>query len=248
MTCRSEFNKKLHWIRWDHVLSSLDHRGLGIRSLQAFNLSLLLKMPNSKWAEVIRAIYSVKAGNWALKAKFNRLYHLEVNKECVLAERFTNGEWHWQWSRAQIGEECRLHSILAMELNGISFTGKNDSWLWSISEEGNFQIVCHLDYNCYIRGVDIDDVSCANCGSFPESVNHVFFECDLAQQLWRAINSWVDISLPVFVNWQGRIAWLEAWQKNKDTKNILYLIIVATLCHIDIYGGFETRLFLAPNL
>ncbi|XP_071688120.1 uncharacterized mitochondrial protein AtMg00310-like [Rutidosis leptorrhynchoides] len=157
-----ENNKKMHWVRWDQVLASTDHGGLGVGSLRAFNQALLLKWiwcfvnkPDSKWAEVIRAIYGEKAGldgvpirgtsvwstivklffklksdgvipdnvlrvkignarntrfwldNWkgdgSFMVKYNRLDHLETNKNCFIADRFVNGSWRWEWVREQIG-------------------------------------------------------------------------------------------------------------------------------------------------
>nr|GEX17097.1 putative RNA-directed DNA polymerase, eukaryota, reverse transcriptase zinc-binding domain protein [Tanacetum cinerariifolium] len=39
----SEDSKKLAWVKWSNILASLDKGGLGVGSLKAFNMSLLLK-------------------------------------------------------------------------------------------------------------------------------------------------------------------------------------------------------------
>ncbi|GKC19432.1 hypothetical protein Tco_1021582 [Tanacetum coccineum] len=39
----SEDFKNLAWVKWSNILASLDKEGLGISSLKAFNMSLLLK-------------------------------------------------------------------------------------------------------------------------------------------------------------------------------------------------------------
>ncbi|GJV42590.1 putative RNA-directed DNA polymerase, eukaryota, reverse transcriptase zinc-binding domain protein [Tanacetum coccineum] len=38
-----EDSKKLAWVKWSNILASLDKEGLGVGSLKAFNMSLLLK-------------------------------------------------------------------------------------------------------------------------------------------------------------------------------------------------------------
>ncbi|XP_071704361.1 uncharacterized protein [Rutidosis leptorrhynchoides] len=56
--------KRMSWIKWDSILSSLDKDGLGIGSLEAFNLALMFKwiwrfytQPNHLWMKVICSIY-----------------------------------------------------------------------------------------------------------------------------------------------------------------------------------------------
>ncbi|GJZ90403.1 RNA-directed DNA polymerase, eukaryota, reverse transcriptase zinc-binding domain protein [Tanacetum coccineum] len=65
----SEDFKKLAWIKWSNILSSLDKGGLGIGSLKVFNMSLLLKWrwhlfhnPNALWVHVVKAIHGDEAG------------------------------------------------------------------------------------------------------------------------------------------------------------------------------------------
>ena len=57
------------WIKWESVLASLDKGGLGVGSLKAFNLALLLKWrwrfvnnPNALWTRLIKAIHGDQAG------------------------------------------------------------------------------------------------------------------------------------------------------------------------------------------
>nr|GEY71221.1 RNA-directed DNA polymerase, eukaryota, reverse transcriptase zinc-binding domain protein [Tanacetum cinerariifolium] len=65
----SEDSKKLPWVKWSNILASLDKRGLGVGSLIAFNMSLLLKKrwrlfhnPNALWVHVVKAIHGDEAG------------------------------------------------------------------------------------------------------------------------------------------------------------------------------------------
>ncbi|XP_071727953.1 uncharacterized protein [Rutidosis leptorrhynchoides] len=60
--------KKMSWIKWDSILSSLDKGGLGVGSLEAFNLALNFKwiwrfytQTNQLWRKVIQSIYGQRA-------------------------------------------------------------------------------------------------------------------------------------------------------------------------------------------
>lgn len=44
----SEEKSKIHWVRWELVCKDKEHDGLGIKSLEEFNLALL-----SKWKWII---------------------------------------------------------------------------------------------------------------------------------------------------------------------------------------------------
>ncbi|GJR25846.1 RNA-directed DNA polymerase, eukaryota, reverse transcriptase zinc-binding domain protein [Tanacetum coccineum] len=64
-----ESNRKLAWVKWDNVLASFDKGGLGVGSLEAFNLALhqkwcwrLINNTNLLWVRLIKSIHGVEAG------------------------------------------------------------------------------------------------------------------------------------------------------------------------------------------
>ncbi|XP_071688507.1 uncharacterized protein [Rutidosis leptorrhynchoides] len=46
----------------------------------------------------------------------------------------------------------------------------------------------------------IQDISCPSCTNFGEELQHIFFECYVASQVWSFISSWLDMVLPI---WQS---------------------------------------------
>ncbi|XP_071686832.1 uncharacterized protein [Rutidosis leptorrhynchoides] len=44
-------------------------------------------------------------GDDLLMDKYRRLYHLELSKDCSLADRVENNSWVWSWNRAYIGDK-----------------------------------------------------------------------------------------------------------------------------------------------
>ncbi|GJX65582.1 RNA-directed DNA polymerase, eukaryota, reverse transcriptase zinc-binding domain protein [Tanacetum coccineum] len=65
----SEDSEKLAWVKWSNIFASFDKGGLGVGSLKAFNMSLLLKWRwphfhnlNALWFHVVKAIHGDEAG------------------------------------------------------------------------------------------------------------------------------------------------------------------------------------------
>ncbi|GJU15763.1 RNA-directed DNA polymerase, eukaryota, reverse transcriptase zinc-binding domain protein [Tanacetum coccineum] len=57
-------DKKMHWVKWNSVLSSKENGGLDIGSLEAFNKALLYKWkwrlcrdPNALWVKIIKSVH-----------------------------------------------------------------------------------------------------------------------------------------------------------------------------------------------
>ncbi|GJX77165.1 putative RNA-directed DNA polymerase, eukaryota, reverse transcriptase zinc-binding domain protein [Tanacetum coccineum] len=65
--------------------------------------------------------------------------------------------------------------------------------------------------NLSSRGIEITEISCPSCNGNVESNLHIFFECDIAKDIWRQIRTWCEASMPSFdshVHWRD---WLSYW-------------------------------------
>lgn len=52
----------------------------------------------------------------------------------------------------------------------------------------------HLDKH----GIDIGSVICPICDSNFEIINHLFFSCGMAMNLWNLLAKWLELDFPVF--------------------------------------------------
>lgn len=99
----------------------------------------------------IRFWKDVWLGDMPLCARFNRLYRLELDENCMLNERFISGNWSWQWRRPiTSGRTADLLHILMLELSHIELSSNSDSWTWSIGEDGLFSVAAtrlHIDHS-----------------------------------------------------------------------------------------------------
>ncbi|GJY70705.1 hypothetical protein Tco_0474408 [Tanacetum coccineum] len=101
---------------------------------------------NTKTLEDLRWIpypflASYLIGDLPLRDRFDRLYHLENFKYCLVRDRFVNGSWSWNWIRPILSG--RFHSNftrMLVEIGNIEVTKGNDSCSWSLSLDGNFSV------------------------------------------------------------------------------------------------------------
>lgn len=84
-------------------------------------------------------------GNGSLSSRYNRLFHLDVDANCLLSDRLSNGTW----SRKNLGSrnEEALENLLS-EVAHVSVNSLPDSWQWSITHDDVFPVLntcIHVD-------------------------------------------------------------------------------------------------------
>nr|GEU32235.1 RNA-directed DNA polymerase, eukaryota, reverse transcriptase zinc-binding domain protein [Tanacetum cinerariifolium] len=150
-----EDRKKMAWVKWDSVLASLDKGGLGVGSLKAFNLALLLKWHwrfvnnlNALWSRLIKATHGEQAGFdfkrcktqgiWdKIVSSINHLHSTRViphgSFKLKVGDGFTVRFWKDTW----LGDsplEARYNKLFHLDSHPNCFISDrfvNDSWQWS---------------------------------------------------------------------------------------------------------------------
>ncbi|GKE65272.1 RNA-directed DNA polymerase, eukaryota, reverse transcriptase zinc-binding domain protein [Tanacetum coccineum] len=59
-------------------------------------------------------------------------------------------------------------------------------------------------------GFDVHSVLCPICLEDVEMVNHLFFTCDMASQLWAMLANWWAIDIPLCANLEDWFTWLDS--------------------------------------
>ncbi|GKC66528.1 hypothetical protein Tco_1099126 [Tanacetum coccineum] len=174
----SDGNNKMALVRWDNVLASFDQGGLGIGSLKAFNLALLQKWrcrfnTNSDLllVKLIKDIHGSEAGfdgegcatsrvwssivdlwlgNKPLCSRYNQLFHLDINENCLISNRYNARSWNWQWSRPiDSGRTASMLLNLQLELTEVTLSSSPVSYKWHIGNDGSFSVSStrtHIDH------------------------------------------------------------------------------------------------------
>ena len=59
------------------------------------------------------------------------------------------------------------------------------------------------------RGIEVDSILCPTCQLDVETVNHTFFNCDMARDLWSLLARWWDLYFPICANITDWYGWLD---------------------------------------
>nr|GEX60032.1 RNA-directed DNA polymerase, eukaryota, reverse transcriptase zinc-binding domain protein [Tanacetum cinerariifolium] len=101
----SQDSRNMVWVKWSQVLSFFKKGGLQIGSLKAFNRALLqkwcwrlLSSPNNMWVNIIKVGCGTRVRFWndiwigdsPLHTRYNRLYRLDQDKDCLIIDRIVN--------------------------------------------------------------------------------------------------------------------------------------------------------------
>ncbi|GKB80383.1 putative RNA-directed DNA polymerase, eukaryota, reverse transcriptase zinc-binding domain protein [Tanacetum coccineum] len=98
----------------------------------------------------IRFWKDIWLGDEPLCSRYNRLFRLDINENCLLSERYIEGRWIWQWLSpiASGRTEAMLQSLIT-ELAEVSLSSSDDEWKWHIGNDGTFLVAStrtHLDH------------------------------------------------------------------------------------------------------
>ncbi|GJY58579.1 RNA-directed DNA polymerase, eukaryota [Tanacetum coccineum] len=102
-----------------------------------------------------------------------------------------------------------LFEISSAEINEVE-----DTCVWSLGTDGTFSV---KDARCIIdskilpslapstvwdKNIPRKVFSCPSCNGNVESSNHIFFECNIAKDIWMIVSKWCDISFPPFTSYE----------------------------------------------
>ncbi|GKD82792.1 hypothetical protein Tco_1349631 [Tanacetum coccineum] len=154
-------SKKLAWVKWSNILASLNKGGLGVGSLKAFNMSLLLKCkwslfcnPNDLWVHVVKAIHGDEAGidirgchaNGVWASIIGSIFYLHSNGIVPLKSihfKVGDGSSIRFWKDTWLGDDplyIRYNKFYHLKKNKDFFIQQriaDGSWFWDWSRQVN---------------------------------------------------------------------------------------------------------------
>ncbi|GJX51872.1 RNA-directed DNA polymerase, eukaryota, reverse transcriptase zinc-binding domain protein [Tanacetum coccineum] len=229
---------------WSGILSS-------VKSLKKKGIDLLFlcsrKLGNG---DSIRFWDDVWCGSQPLKVQFPRVYMLDNDKSCCVANRLGLHDRSSIFRRPPRGgiESFQL-SDLKLLVGSIVLSENRDSWLWSLDVSKGFSVASvrslmeshtldvgnlvtrwnknvPIKVNVFLwrlslnklpsrmnldrKGIDADSFLCPTCQDDVETVNHIFFNCDLAKRLWALLARWWDLDFPFCENISEWHSWLDS--------------------------------------
>ncbi|GJW51508.1 RNA-directed DNA polymerase, eukaryota, reverse transcriptase zinc-binding domain protein [Tanacetum coccineum] len=168
----------------------------------------------------IRFWKDIWVGEAPLSIRYNRLYRLDLDKDCLIIDRIINGQWHWNWSRTNIGiRNLAFFRDMLNEIGQLNIVASEDTCVWNLGPNGTL-----LRLNLSLRGMDIPAISCFSCNANVKSANHIFFECIIAFDLWKLVYRWCEIPFVQTLSFEAFKDWLSSWHAPKEKKHMLFII------------------------
>nr|GEV39090.1 putative RNA-directed DNA polymerase, eukaryota, reverse transcriptase zinc-binding domain protein [Tanacetum cinerariifolium] len=78
-------------------------------------------------------------GSSLLQFRYNRLFRLDRNEDCLISDHISNGLWEWYWSRDALCSRNTMYiNHLLTEISYIEVREGMDKCIWDVSQYGNF--------------------------------------------------------------------------------------------------------------
>ncbi|GJV29338.1 RNA-directed DNA polymerase, eukaryota, reverse transcriptase zinc-binding domain protein [Tanacetum coccineum] len=89
----------------------------------------------------IRFWKDIWVGEAPLSIRYNRLYRLDLDKDCLITDRIINGQWHWNWSRTNIGvRNLAFFRDMLNEIGQLNIVASEDTCVWNLGPNGTFTV------------------------------------------------------------------------------------------------------------
>ncbi|GJV04020.1 RNA-directed DNA polymerase, eukaryota, reverse transcriptase zinc-binding domain protein [Tanacetum coccineum] len=89
----------------------------------------------------IRFWKDIWVGETPLFTRYNRLYHLDQDKDCLIIDRINNGQWSWNWSRTNLGVRNLAYLCdMLNEIGQLNIDVNEDTCTWSLGPNGTFTV------------------------------------------------------------------------------------------------------------
>ncbi|GJW06731.1 RNA-directed DNA polymerase, eukaryota, reverse transcriptase zinc-binding domain protein [Tanacetum coccineum] len=156
-----------------------------------------------------------------LKILFPRIYLLDLDKGCNVANRLPLSDWSSILGRHPRGgiEMSQFFDMLST-IKDFQTSDQDDTW-GLVPGNGLALNKLPSRVNLDRKGIDMDSVLCPICCSDVESVNHVFFTCEMANGLWSLLARWWEVDIPICSNFMDWCSWIDSSHLSAKAKCVL---------------------------
>ncbi|GJR37934.1 hypothetical protein Tco_1213618 [Tanacetum coccineum] len=103
---------------------------------------------NAGYGTRIRFWKDTWVGDSPFYIRYNRLYRLESEKDCLIIDRIDHGQWRWNWSRPNLGARNTADLLdMLFEISYAEINEVEDTCVWSLGTDETFSL---KDARCII--------------------------------------------------------------------------------------------------
>ncbi|KAJ9550970.1 LOW QUALITY PROTEIN: hypothetical protein OSB04_015015 [Centaurea solstitialis] len=205
--------KKICWTAWDKVIRDKKCGGLGIGSLRALNLAMLVKWkwrertePDAKWRTVVRncnlnysadGVTRSRCGVWnSIIGTEKDLRDMGINLSSLMQHKAEGGGWSWELESSKNYTVSSLRKLI----DGVSLpiADLQTEWIRWIPSKTNVLLWRILTNrlatkdNLQNRGVIMPSTECPLCLSSSECLDHLMATCSTTKLISAHLTNWVD--------------------------------------------------------
>ncbi|GJT73535.1 RNA-directed DNA polymerase, eukaryota, reverse transcriptase zinc-binding domain protein [Tanacetum coccineum] len=222
-------DSKMAWIKWEKCLSSKKKGGLGIgngastrfwEDTWCGNSPLKLQFPRIYNLDTDRncLISNRIPFNWSsvlrrLPRGGAELNQFEALGEAIRNVSLTDQSDSWTWSIG-VGYSVASTRVLVDE-KLLDSSLEATRWIRYIPIKVNvFLWRLNLNklpsrVNLDRKGIEVSSLLCPTCQIDVETVNHIFFNCEMAKDLWSLLAKWWELDIPFCSNISDWYDWLD---------------------------------------
>lgn len=203
----SSDTKKICWMAWDKVLRSKHCGGLGIGSLRALNLSMLVKWHwrdktelEALWKGVVHGCkgrHGPQPGTWrSITQVDDDLREIGINISSHMKQNENDDGWVWEL------EESKIYSVRSLRtlIDGIVLptADTETEWIKWIPGKANIHLWRTLNNrlptrdNLMSRGIILESDMCPLCLATSENLDHLMVCCSTTKIVNAHLANWVN--------------------------------------------------------
>ncbi|GJR51810.1 RNA-directed DNA polymerase, eukaryota, reverse transcriptase zinc-binding domain protein [Tanacetum coccineum] len=174
--------------------------------------------PYSTWGAILSSVKRLNLNGIDLLALCTK--KIGNGARSMVSNRLNIYNWSSILRRAPRGgiESSQLVDLLSA-ISAINLSDQPDSWVWSLNPAVGFTVASvrklalnklPTRVNLDRKGIDVDSTMGPICGDDVETINHLFFTCEIARVLWANLACWWDLDVPFCSSFSDWICWLDS--------------------------------------
>nr|GEW57699.1 hypothetical protein [Tanacetum cinerariifolium] len=182
--------------------------------------------------ELVKVAFRIVCDDYFVDFAIISTFARDNNRDCYVANRVPIHDWSVVLRRhLRGGDESSQLEALHAPIGNVVLTDQRDSWTWSLNVSLGF-FVASVRSLVDARTLDVDSNATRWIRCIPikinediESINHIFFSCDMVEALWDLFAKWWELDIPFCNNIFDWFSWLDSLKVSN--KALLWDFIVS---------------------
>nr|GEW47626.1 RNA-directed DNA polymerase, eukaryota [Tanacetum cinerariifolium] len=225
-------SKKASWVKWNFLPTKI------------------------RCGRVVKAIHGEDGNIGILKDLFPMIYALETYKDVNIRTKLEASSLETSLRRNVRGGAEQAQLIAVSEVSGnITLAPQADIYNWLLNNDGVYSVASlrkKIDnqrspskaFNLSRRGIDIGSLMCPLCDSGIETSTHLFFRCNMADQIYYKIARWWNVTYEGFTSYTEWLGWLASLHHPIKLKALLEGVFYITWWFL---WGFRNKILFDSN-